>query len=90
MCGFYNSLHYILYIYGLVLLVYALLSWVPDLRGGWARYLDALVEPVLSPVRRVIPPVGGLDMSFIVVMIALYLVNRLIAGAAINACYATF
>ncbi len=87
MCQVYQSLHYILYLYGLVLFVYAVLSWVPDLRGGWARYLDMIVEPVLAPVRRIIPPAGGIDWSFLVVIVILYVLNSLIARAAINACY---
>lgn len=87
MCGFYNSLHYIIYIYILLMIVYAVLSWIPDLRGGWARYLDALIEPVVAPVRRVIPPIGGLDLSFMVVMFVLYFINQLIFKASINACY---
>ena len=86
MCSLYQSLHYVLYLYGLVLLVYAVLSWVPDLRGSWSRFLDMLVLPVLTPVRRVIPPAGGLDLSFIVLIVVLYLINGLIARAAINAC----
>lgn len=87
MCGFYNSVHYILYVYGIVLLVYAVLSWVPDLRGGWARYVDMMVEPVLLPLRRVIPPAGMLDLSFLVLIGILWVINRLVTGAEINACY---
>jgi len=74
-------------LYSLVLLVYALLSWIPDLRGSWTRYLAMLVEPVLAPVRRVIPPLGGLDMSFIVVVLLLnFLIVPLLRSAAATAC----
>ena len=87
MCQFYNSLHFVIYLYSLVLIVYAVLSWVPDLRGGWARYLDMMVEPVLTPVRRIIPPAGGIDWSFMVVMVLLYLLNMVISRLAFSACY---
>lgn len=35
------------------------------------RTLDALTEPVFRPVRRIIPPIGGLDLSPIVVLLAI-------------------
>jgi len=31
--------------------------------------LARIVEPVLMPVRRIIPPIGGLDLSFLVVIL---------------------
>ena len=87
MCQFYNSLHLVIYLYTLVMIVYAVLSWVPDLRGGWSRYLEMIVEPVLAPVRRVVPPAAGIDWSFLIVMVILWLVNSVISRAAVNACY---
>ncbi len=53
------------------MLVYALVSWVPSLQGRWSTYLARIVEPVLLPVRRIIPPLGGLDMSFLAVIIVI-------------------
>ena len=51
------------------MLVYALVSWVPSLQGGWSSYVARIVEPVLVPVRRIIPPLGGLDVAFLVVIL---------------------
>ena len=74
-------------LYSLVLLIYAVISWIPDLRGEWVRYLAMLVEPVLAPVRRIIPPVGGLDLAFLVVLLVLnYLIVPLLQRAAVGAC----
>jgi YggT family protein len=67
-------------LYLLLMLVYAVVSWVPSLRGRWSDYVAMVVEPVLAPVRRIIPPLGGLDLSFIVVIIVLQLVMRLVAN----------
>jgi YggT family protein len=61
-------------VYLILLFVYALLSWVPSLRGRWSDYLAMLIEPVLAPVRRVIPPLGGLDLSFMVVFFLILIV----------------
>ena len=75
-------------LYSLVLLVYAVLSWIPDVRS-WQRFLAPLVEPVLAPLRRIIPPLGGLDLSFLVLILALnYLIVPLLIRATANACYA--
>ena len=78
-------------LYSLVLLVYAVLSWIPDLRGDWVRYIAMLVEPVLAPVRRIIPPVGGLDLAFLVVLLVLnYVLVPVLQRAAYSACAPVF
>ncbi|MDQ6943418.1 MAG: YggT family protein [Candidatus Eremiobacteraeota bacterium] len=67
-------------LYLLLMLLYAVVSWVPSLRGRWSDYLAMVIEPVLVPVRRIIPPLGGLDLSFIVVIIVLQIVMRIVAN----------
>ena len=49
------------------------------------RALDALTEPVFRQVRRIIPPIGGLDLSPLIVLIAIWFLERLIVWAAIRA-----
>jgi YggT family protein len=63
------------------MLLYALVSWVPSLQGRWSTYVARIVEPVLIPVRRIIPPVGGLDLSFLVIILLLGYVMRAIPPA---------
>jgi len=54
------------------LLIYVVLSWVaPDLRNPAVQLLGRVCEPVLRPVRRLLPPLGGLDLSPLLVLIAL-------------------
>jgi YggT family protein len=60
----------------------ALLSFfVQDWTRGPQRMLYDLTEPMLQPIRRVIPPMGGIDISPMVLIIAIYLIDQLIAGA---------
>jgi YggT family protein len=74
--------------YSLVLLVYALISWLPDLRGAWVRYLAMLVEPVLAPIRRIIPSAGGLDLSFIALLVLInFVIVPMLQRATFSACY---
>ena len=83
-CSLYTVVAWLLNAYILVMLVYALVSWVPSLRGKWTDYVAMLVEPVLTPVRRIIPPLGGLDISFLIVIIALQFVVRLAQSNALT------
>jgi YggT family protein len=90
-CQLASLLVWILQIYTVILIVYAILSWIPELRGRWSSYLAMLVEPVLNPLRRIIPPLGGLDLSFLVLILALqFLVRPLIAQLAFNVCYGPY
>ncbi len=79
-CSLWHIVSTLFGLYILLMLAYAVVSWVPSLRGRWSDYLAMVVEPVLVPVRRIIPPLGGFDLSFIVVFIVLQLVMRMIAG----------
>ncbi|HYZ14879.1 MAG TPA: YggT family protein [Candidatus Acidoferrum sp.] len=87
MCSIWQVVAVLFRVYLLVMLIYAVISWVPSLRGRWTDYVAMLVEPVLTPVRRIIPPLGGLDLSFIVVIIVLQVVLSSIVQPQIsNAC----
>ena len=65
-------------VYLLVLVARAILSFFPVRPGTGLASLQhvllQLTEPVLAPVRRIIPPAGMFDLSFIVVFIALQII----------------
>jgi YggT family protein len=62
----------VLQLYFLAVLVYALMSWVaPGSHGPGPQLLGRLCEPLLRPVRRLVPPIGGLDLSALFVLIGL-------------------
>ena len=67
-CQLYTIAGDILQLYFWVMLVYALASWIPSIRGQWTYFVARLVEPVLQPVRRVVPPIGGFDIAFLIVI----------------------
>jgi len=63
----------ILLFYTFALLLYVLLSWVaPGTYSPASALVSSLCEPLLAPVRRVIPPLGGIDFSAAFVIIALW------------------
>jgi YggT family protein len=56
-----------------------ILSWLnPDPYNPVASLLDSLTEPVMRPARRLLPPVGGLDLSPVLVVIGLVLLRMLL------------
>ena len=83
-CQLLNVIAAVLRVYLILMLVYAVVSWVPSLRGRWSDYLAMVIEPVLMPFRRVIPPLGGLDIAFLVVMLLIGFLSRSIVPAI---CY---
>lgn len=86
-CEIFYVLDKLIWLYTIVMLIYAVLSWVPDLRGGWSRWVDMLVEPVLAPVRRLVPPSAGIDWSFLIVIVALWLIDNWLIRPNAFACY---
>lgn len=66
-------------IYELILLVRIFLTWIPHERDHpMAEFLYRVTDPVLEPVRKVIPPIGNIDASPIAVLFALEFLKRII------------
>ena len=68
----------VIQIYIVVLFLRAIFSWFPPPSGGLAtfyRILLDLTEPVLAPLRRVIPAAGMFDLSFLVLIVFLYILR---------------
>lgn len=87
-CDLWTVLYYVVNVYTLLMFVYAVCSWIPDLRRGrWFYTLASFIEPVLMPIRRIIPPVGGLDLAFLIVILVLQLLVRPeLATLRFNSC----
>lgn len=71
----------------IAILARVLLSWIPlDRDNAFVRIVHEITEPILGPIRRVLPPLGGLDLSPIVALILIQVLQRVlltvIAGLA--------
>jgi len=65
-------------LYSIVVLIAVVLSWVrADPRQPLARVVYNLTEPALAPIRRVLPSVGGLDFSPMLLLILLRVLRGL-------------
>jgi len=60
-----------------ILVIRAILSWVSKGQNPIEAVMIQLTEPLLSPVRRVIPAMGGLDLSMLVVLLGLQFLEKL-------------
>lgn len=66
-----------IYLYGI--LIQVIISWVaPNNYNPVLGMLNSLTEPILGPARRLIPPLGGLDLSPLVAMVGLQVIKMLI------------
>lgn len=65
-------------IFGIVIIT-AIMSWVNPY-APMAPVLNALARPFLAPLQRFIPPLGGVDLSPIVLIVVLQLLLGLLAG----------
>ena len=80
MSGLLFQIFNIIY-YALIILIFArvILSWV---RGGpyeLREWVFRLTEPILAPVRRLLPSSSGLDLSPMIVLLGLYVLRILLA-----------
>ncbi len=68
------------------IIIRVLLTWIPGLPPGHpvVRALASITDPILEPARRIIPPIGMLDISPIVVLFALQLVREFLIRLLIN------
>lgn len=73
----FRLLQWILYGFMALLVLEAIFSWVNP-HAPFAPFIRALNNPVLSPLRRLIPPLGGIDFSPLVALIVLQVLNRLL------------
>ncbi len=62
----------------LLIFIAAILSFFMDPYHPVRRAVDSVVDPMLAPIRRVIPPVGGLDFSPLVLIILIQVLAGII------------
>jgi YggT family protein len=70
----------LLNILAIAILIRALLSWVsPDPRNPIVQALDAITEPILQPLRQVMPRMGGIDLTPMVAIVVLSIMANVAA-----------
>ena len=83
MATFFYLLGTLLQIYWIILLIRVLVSWFPiDPYNRIVRLLYDLTEPVLAPIRSILPPIGMMDFSPLVALLLLSFLQQLVRVAA--------
>lgn len=76
-----NLIHLVLSAYIWIVVGRAIISWVnPDPYNPIVRFLIQATDPVLEKIRRYIPPMGGLDLSPIILIFALVFLQNFIVN----------
>jgi YggT family protein len=82
-----NFISYLISLYTYVVIAAVIMSWLigfnvinpynPFVRSLW-QAVTAVTEPLLKPIRRMLPDMGGLDLSPIVLLLACYFVQSVV------------
>jgi uncharacterized protein YggT (Ycf19 family) len=73
-------------VYSLLIFLYVITSWIrlPYSLNRFQRFLHDVCEPYLRLFRRIIPPLGPLDLSPVIAVGALVLIERLVNGVLLE------
>ncbi len=89
----YQLIHTVLGLLVVVLIVHVVLSWLfafdivsrrNELVSGIWRFTSAITEPMLRPLRRLIPPIAGVDLSVLVLLLIIMLVRDSVLPWLVN------
>jgi YggT family protein len=90
----YVIVHYLIQAVVWLVVASVIASWlvafdVINMRNRMAnqvvRFLDAITRPILRPIRRIIPPLGGIDISPAILIILLMAIDQVLLPAALSA-----
>lgn len=66
-------------VYLFIILIYVIMSWIsPGTYNPAARLMESIAQPVLRPLRRLLPPIGGLDLSALFALIGIQALTMLL------------
>lgn len=75
-----NILITVLWLFELILLARVLMSWLPGLDRSHpiARFLMDVTEPILAPIRKALPDMGGFDFSPLIVFLIIQVLMQIL------------
>lgn len=68
-----------------VMIITAILSWIPHAQPALSSLFAQMTAPLLAPIRRFIPLLGGMDLSPIVVLVAIQIIEMLMVHPIVRA-----
>jgi YggT family protein len=83
--SFIQLIDLLLSIYIWIIIARAIISWItPYPYHPLVRFLYKVTEPILAPIRKIIPPIGGIDISPVIVIFIIFIVQNLLHRLLIN------
>jgi YggT family protein len=76
----FRFLNWIIFGFMGLLIIEVVFSWINP-HAPLAPFVHALNDPLLRPIRRVVPPVGGIDFSVLIALILLQIIKYLLGQA---------
>ncbi len=77
----FKLIHLLIELLIILVFVHAIGSWFPQLRESkFYWYLDRIIEPMLRPIRQVVPTLGGIDISPMILIFILIIIDRIVVG----------
>jgi len=67
-----------------VVFIWAVLSWIAPPYNPVREMLDRIVEPLLAPIRKIVPMTGPVDFSPMILMVLIILVARILTGIILS------
>jgi YggT family protein len=78
----------LLTVYTYIIIARAIISWVnPDPYNPIVNFLYRATEPVLYRVRRILPDLGGIDLSPVVVLVAIFFIQKFLIASVYDLGY---
>jgi YggT family protein len=71
-------LYYFFQVIIIAIIVSSFLSFFVPPWNPIRRFLDRIIGPLLAPIRRFVPPIGGLDLSPLVLLLLIYIIRSII------------
>ncbi|GAA5131605.1 YggT family protein [Thalassotalea piscium] len=78
--GFLFSIKQVGFLLFVAMLIMAIMSWVVQGYNPTQVIFHQLTEPFLNPIRRIVPSIGGLDLSVLIAFLLLNVINILLSG----------
>ena len=71
-------------IFVLLIFAWAILTWIMPPYNPVREALDRIMEPMLAPIRRVVPMAGMMDFSPLILMVLVELISRVLINIALS------
>lgn len=83
--AFVEVIHMLFNIFIYAMIIQAILSWFPNPATDSIRnLLSGITGPILRPIRKYVPPIGGLDLSIFIGIVALFALRMVVIGTLMS------